>query len=246
MPGLLIVNADDLGADRVATDRTLACFESGCLSSATAMMFMDDSERAAQLAPAAGLPVGLHLNLTQRFDASGVPLEIARRQAAIVRFFSSERRRRFGFAPHLLAAVRRSIADQLECFRTLYGAEPTHIDGHNHIHLNPTVLACLPRGCATRPAHVDGRQGPTKLPQRARDRALSRRHLTVARFFPLTSIHPQLGGSGLEAALALADATTVEVMVHPAQDPDFEVLTSSEWTALLGGYRLGSYRDLRR
>jgi predicted glycoside hydrolase/deacetylase ChbG (UPF0249 family) len=48
--GLLIVNADDLGGNPVATDRIVAGFRARVLTSATAMMHMADSERAAGLA----------------------------------------------------------------------------------------------------------------------------------------------------------------------------------------------------
>src|SRR5579863_5715924 len=62
--GLLIINADDWGVNREATDRTLDCVLRKTVSSASAMVFMEDSERAAQLALEAGVDTGLHLNLT--------------------------------------------------------------------------------------------------------------------------------------------------------------------------------------
>jgi predicted glycoside hydrolase/deacetylase ChbG (UPF0249 family) len=248
MPGLLIVNADDLGADTIATDRTLECFGAGAITSATAMMFMRDSERGARLAQEAGLPVGLHLNLTQRYDGDGVPAPVARRQDRVVRFMADPRRRRLGLAPHLAAAERGAIRDQLACFRALYGGEPTHLDGHNHIHLNPTVFACLPKGIAIRPAHdIEspsrlGRLG--RLPQRLRHALLAGWHPTVDHFLPVVRLHPAFGGSGLERALALADRESVELMVHPAEARVFSVLREPAWPSLLTGHRLGSYADL--
>lgn len=62
--GALIVNADDWGRDRETTDRTLFCLREGAVSSASAMVFMEDSERAAALAKEHGVDAGLHLNLT--------------------------------------------------------------------------------------------------------------------------------------------------------------------------------------
>src|ERR1700712_1642420 len=64
---LLIVNADDYGHDRSATDLTIECFEHRRLSSATAMVYMEDSERAAALANEHDLPTGLHINFTEPF-----------------------------------------------------------------------------------------------------------------------------------------------------------------------------------
>ena len=70
--GRLIVNADDWGRDQVTTDRTLDCFVCGALSSVSAMVFMEDSERAAAVALERGIDAGLHLNLSTRFTAGGV------------------------------------------------------------------------------------------------------------------------------------------------------------------------------
>jgi predicted glycoside hydrolase/deacetylase ChbG (UPF0249 family) len=57
------VNADDWGGYPEMTDATLRCFQAGAISSTTAMVYMRDSERAAELARASGIPTGLHLNL---------------------------------------------------------------------------------------------------------------------------------------------------------------------------------------
>ena len=46
----VIVNADDWGRDNATTDRCLDCFLLGAVSSVSAMVFMEDSERAAHLA----------------------------------------------------------------------------------------------------------------------------------------------------------------------------------------------------
>src|SRR5580658_11155166 len=46
----VIINADDWGRDKDVTDRSLECVSQGVLSSVSAMVFMEDSERAAALA----------------------------------------------------------------------------------------------------------------------------------------------------------------------------------------------------
>jgi len=48
--GCLIIDADDWGRDARTTDRTFECFRNGALSSASGMVFMQDSERAANIA----------------------------------------------------------------------------------------------------------------------------------------------------------------------------------------------------
>jgi predicted glycoside hydrolase/deacetylase ChbG (UPF0249 family) len=142
--------------------------------------------------------------------------------------------------------LRGAISDQLDRFRDLYGADPTHLDGHNHIHLNPTVLVSLPAGLAVRPAaDAAGFTGRALAPRRIRDWTLARRHPTVDHFFALTSVHPDLGGAGLERALGLAAHGSVEVMVHPDRDATFEVISRDDWSERLAGRRLGSYGHLR-
>jgi predicted glycoside hydrolase/deacetylase ChbG (UPF0249 family) len=246
MAGLLIVNADDLGGNSLATDRILGCFAAGTITSATAMVFMADSARAASFARGIGMPVGLHLNLTQPFDDPDVPRDVARRQRRLVDYMAHARRRKFGVAPQLVGTIRAAIADQVERFHELYGSEPTHLDGHNHVHLNPTVLLCLPAGWSVRPAHDPSVNGArAAVWRRGRDLAVTWRHPTVDHFFALAAVHPALGGTGLERALGLAGSESVEIMVHPDDDRTYEVLVQSNWREHLAARRLGSYSDLR-
>ena len=74
--GLLIINADDLGIDVATTDSILRCFWAGRVSSASALVGMSDSARAATLAREANLPIRLHLNLTEPFSDPSVPADI--------------------------------------------------------------------------------------------------------------------------------------------------------------------------
>src|SRR5689334_2491820 len=67
--GFLIVNADDWGRDRLTTERTLECVRRKAVSSVSAMVFMEDSERAAAIAREHAIEAGLHLNLTASFSA---------------------------------------------------------------------------------------------------------------------------------------------------------------------------------
>src|SRR4051794_21958641 len=93
--GLLIVNADDWGGWNVATDNIARAYEHGSITSSTAMVYMDDSARAADIAGELRIPLGLHLNLTQPFDGPDVPSAARERQQALCgRFWSENRRRR--------------------------------------------------------------------------------------------------------------------------------------------------------
>lgn len=246
-PGLLIVNADDLGGNPLATDRIVARFDAHALTSATAMMYMVDSERAATLAREAGLPTGLHLNFTQAYDGPAVPASVAARQRRVTEFMADPTARRMAFSPPMVSVIRHVIADQFGAFGRLFGTEPTHLDGHNHAHLNPTALLALPRGIPCRPAYRDpSRHGLRRLPLALRDRLLSARHPVPDYFFALDGIHPDLGGEGVERALGLARSSTVEIMAHPDRDDTDAVLHSLSWATALAGLRLGTYADLPR
>ena len=80
MGGLLIVNADDWGYDRATTDAIERAFEAGRITSATGMVHMADSARAAELANRLGRAIGLHINLTQPFSDPDTPERV--RQSA--------------------------------------------------------------------------------------------------------------------------------------------------------------------
>src|SRR5690349_1959032 len=64
---MLIVNADDWGRCRTETDAALDCYKKGRITSVSAMVFMEDSERAAAIARDHKLDAGLHLNFTDSF-----------------------------------------------------------------------------------------------------------------------------------------------------------------------------------
>lgn len=65
---MLIITADDLGLDEQVTDRILSSFNMHRISSASAMVFMKDTIRAAERAAELNLEVGLHLNFTLPFQ----------------------------------------------------------------------------------------------------------------------------------------------------------------------------------
>src|SRR5258708_5317705 len=83
--GSLIINADDWGRSRDTTDRTLECCERGSISSVSAMVFMEDSERAAALARERGIDAGLHLNFTTPFSGEVYPAMLREHQQRIAR-----------------------------------------------------------------------------------------------------------------------------------------------------------------
>ena len=70
--GRLIVNADDWGRDPRTTGRILDCALRGAVSSVSAMVFMEDSERAATLARERGIDYTTLRKWRLEYDNRGV------------------------------------------------------------------------------------------------------------------------------------------------------------------------------
>ena len=114
----LIVNADDFGLASGVNDGIIEAHHAGVVTSGSLMVERPSAAEAAGLArrhPA--LSVGLH------------------------------------FDDHRAAAgelddpswTAREFARQLERFRALVGAEPTHVDSHHHVHLDARRIATFKR-----------------------------------------------------------------------------------------------------
>jgi predicted glycoside hydrolase/deacetylase ChbG (UPF0249 family) len=228
---MLIVNADDLGRSPAETDAILACHARGRVTTTSAMVFMADSARAARLAHDAGIPVGLHLNLSEAFTGEAVPAETRRRHDRVRRFLKASRFAVVFFNPLLVADFAHVVEAQFAEFRRLYDAEPSHVDGHQHMHLASNVLSqgLLPEGARVRRnfSFGPGQKGALNRWYRARvDRSLARRHRLTDHFFSLTQhLHPDRFAS----VLALARNQAVELMVHPAWPHEFEFLMSDDF-----------------
>lgn len=135
MPRQVIVNADDFGLNRSENAVILRAFETGVISSATAMANMPAFEQACELArqPLLNGRVGLHFNLTY-----GSPLSqaIASRPAfcnANGEFDLNVSRYCLRLGAQDLAAVHDEIEAQWQ--RCLdHGLRPSHLDSHQHVH----------------------------------------------------------------------------------------------------------------
>ena len=145
---MLIINSDDWGGWREATDCALTCFQSGRITSVSAMVFMEDSARAAQLAIDGGVDVGLHANFTQSFSGDSVPSDLVQAQERVRRFLTGNRYAQVVYHPALRRDFRLVYQTQENEFRRLYRREPSHVDGHRHMHLcsNMLVAGVIPRG----------------------------------------------------------------------------------------------------
>lgn len=227
-PGLLIVNADDWGRNPETTDRIAGCVGRGVVSSVSAMVFMEDSQRASALALDRGIEAGLHLNFTTPFSEVGCPPSLVAHQAALARCLRRHRLAPVVFHPALRRSFAYVTAAQVDEFRRLYGREPDRFDGHHHMHLCTNVLAqgLLPRGTVVRRSfsfQSGEKSGLNRWYRRLVDGVLVRRHRIVDRFFSLAPLAPP---DRLERIFSSARRFVVEVEVHPVEAPEYRFLTS--------------------
>ena len=145
---MIIVNADDWGRSPKETEAALDCYRAGRLTSVTAMVFMADSERAADIALSNNIPVGLHINLNEPFTGKISSEYIRSAQRRIAGFLNKNKYMQLLHNPFLARPIRDVFNAQLEEFCRLYRKSPSHFDGHQHMHLCTSMLivAPIPRG----------------------------------------------------------------------------------------------------
>jgi predicted glycoside hydrolase/deacetylase ChbG (UPF0249 family) len=246
VPALLIVNADDLGQDDRTTAAILNCFRAGAVTSASAMVHMAGSAKAAAAAREACLPVGLHLNLTQPFDDPRTPEAVRDRQDRLVRYFAAMPAAHWIYNPLVLQRIEHAVSDQVSAFTALYDAAPAHVDGHEHIEWCPNVwLSRAVRTATTLRRSYTFTRAEKSFANRAFRAALNagitRRYRSTDAFVDIRQLHPRLGGGGLAERLAMAERASVEVMVHPGVADEYEVLTDPAWVAALAPLPLGGW-----
>jgi predicted glycoside hydrolase/deacetylase ChbG (UPF0249 family) len=228
--GRLIVNADDWGRDRETTDRTRECIDCRSVSSVSAMVFMEDSERAADMARERGIDAGLHLNLTAPFSGKNLPAELVRHHTKVVSYLRKHRLARTIFHPGLARSFEYAVAAQIDEYCRLYGADPGRLDGHHHMHLCANVLygKLMPAGTQVRRnfSFQSGEKGSlNRLYRRMQDRALAKRHSITDYFF---TIEPCDDRDRLRRIFSLAAQFVVEVETHPVAPAEYRCLTGGE------------------
>jgi predicted glycoside hydrolase/deacetylase ChbG (UPF0249 family) len=141
--------------------------------------------------------------------------------------------------------VERCVAEQLAAFTELHGRPPTHVDGHKHVQVSPTV-ARTPAldGMRMRRAFDDA---PTSHPaavaaRRIRHRLTFSGRGTTDRFVPIDRLRGDLSAGQIPSVLVASG--TVEVMVHPGAQAERALLGTPGWSRVVATLVLGSYEDL--
>jgi predicted glycoside hydrolase/deacetylase ChbG (UPF0249 family) len=243
---MLIINADDFGLNEESTNNIHNCFLHGRISTTTAMVFMQDSERAAKIASANKYEVGLHVNFTELFTADNVNETEKYRQNKLVRFYSSNKYNRLLYNPFLSKDVKLCFKAQLEEFVRLYGKMPSHIDGHHHIHLCSNVIIDK-----IIPSHFTVRAGVSfeksekstlnRLYRNIVNTLVKKRHLCVDKFYVMDS---QLIRSGIQHIVEKSKTCNVELSSHPEMSDSYEFLMGDDFLRFIAPTTLGKYSDL--
>jgi predicted glycoside hydrolase/deacetylase ChbG (UPF0249 family) len=244
---MLIVNADDYGGWKSATDAALACFAARRILSATAMVFMEDSERAANLAADTSLDIGLHINFNQPFTGRHCPPAVTTAHHRVCGFLRCNKYAQLVYHPSLRTAFRTVFQAQLAEFERLYGRAPSHFDGHQHMHLcaNSLLGGVLPAGCRVRRSFSfwpGEKSFWNRAYRRWVDARLARRHVVTDYFFSLARC---LDGSRLAQVAELARTTRVELMTHPEKRAEQACLLSESFGAQIGALSMGTYSQLQ-
>jgi predicted glycoside hydrolase/deacetylase ChbG (UPF0249 family) len=240
---MLIVNADDWGRSAAETDAALKCYKEKRITSVSAMVFMEDSERAAELANNNDLDVGLHLNFSEEFTGGRCPGRLTDYHGRIVRFLIRNKYSQLLYNPFLRKEFAFSYQAQAGEFVRLFGKPPSHVDGHHHMHLcgNLLLSAVIPPGMKIRRnfSFWPGEKSWLNRSYRALvDRWLSRRYQLADYFFDLSQ---SVREKKLDRVIALAKASKVELMTHPIVRMESEYLMGNQFEAMLQRVEAGSY-----
>ncbi len=142
MDRLLIINADDCGINSSRTHGIFEAVEFGAVTSVTVIPNETDSQTAARHARERDVPAGLHLNLTEGFPLSK-PEDVSTLIMGNGEFYEPGKLRQLLSEGAIdRAHLEREIRAQCEWLLDEYG-QPTHLDGHHHIHIHPFIVQVL-------------------------------------------------------------------------------------------------------
>jgi len=243
---MIIVNADDWGRSPMETNAALACYREERITSISAMVFMEDSVRASELAKEARIDPGLHINLTQRFSGAVPPGLLADHHERIARFLTAHKYALLIYNPALRNLFHYVYQAQVDEFVRLYDRAPSHLDGHHHQHLcaNMLIDRVIPAGAKVRRSfHFwPGERGlANRTYRRLVDGCLARRYRLTDFFFALSQC---LGGDRMARVAELARTRTVEVMTHPADPIERGYLLSDRYLSAIRGVARETYSKL--
>ena len=243
---MLIVNADDFGKTESITNNIVACFREGRITSTSAMVFMKDSERAAEVALNRDLEVGLHLTFDDGYTGPVQPAAVMECQQRTAAFLRSSRYAQIVYNPLLQKPFEYLYRAQYDEFVRLYRRPPTHINGHHHMHLCSNVLLgnVIPAGLRVRRSFTffrGERDFANRLYRSLLDAIVTKRFISSDMFFAAVPSEPL---SVLKNKVRLAKNYNVELMVHVSSPQEVDFVMEPSFLETVQGVSLGTYRDL--
>ncbi|WP_172640014.1 ChbG/HpnK family deacetylase [Desulfovibrio sp. X2] len=237
----MIVNADDFGLSDGICGAVAELMAAGAVTSTTVMTCADGAEeRVRRHAALLKDQAGVHLQLT----AGSPRLGAARTPSLVDESGAFHRRVPAGWNPDP-AEVEAEWMAQVEALMA-WGVQPTHLDGHHHIHVRPGLRKVLVRVARRFGLPVRAVTGEDVTALRTSGiacpdvfvRDYDEGERTVERFLRLT--HGALERCG--------ENGIVEIMVHPGlPEPELAKITSyaaeraEEWSSLrLSGARMAA------
>lgn len=218
------------------------------ITSASAMVFMQDSERAAALAQSESMEVGLHLNLTAPFSAAGVNTKIRESQRKVASYLTRHKLAQVLYNPILSTAFKITFTAQQDEFVRLYGRAPAFYNGHHHMHLCANIMVgnVIPRAARVRTtfSFAAGEKSVFNFLYRQILTAwISKMFISTDLFF---SIRPIERYDRLQWIMGRAEEQNVEIEVHPEDRDELSFLLSDEYSKLLDSMHCGRFEDLAR
>ncbi|MBX7192855.1 MAG: ChbG/HpnK family deacetylase [Sandaracinaceae bacterium] len=232
MTRTLVITADDLGIDPRRDDGIVVAFARGAITQSSLMVRGQSAPSAARAANRIGLPLGLHLDLTESppsAPAASIPTLLDA---------SGHKRGKHGLRAAIAsgaidpADVVRETRAQLAAFEAMVGRPARHVDGHQHVQSIPFLAELLApvfaeagvrttRIAEQREVHVED-PSAARFYQSVADDARASRPLYAAHGIDATEsfIGLDLMGfacepSRLLRALEHASGPRVELMCHP-------------------------------
>jgi predicted glycoside hydrolase/deacetylase ChbG (UPF0249 family) len=243
---VLIINADDWGRTVEETDATLVCLDLKRVTTVSAMVFMQDTRRAAEIARNRALDAGLHLNLCEKYLQTELPDYVRLTQARVVGFLSLSKYALLLYHPFLRDSFRFSYQIQTSEFNRLYGQPPCFINGHKHNHLSTNMLidGIMPLGQRVRRtfSFQPGEKGVLNRAYRVWiNKWIKKRYVTTDHMF---SLRYCLLKDKMREVADLARTSKVELVVHPGNPTEFEYLTGDQFPKDFAGTPLGEFSQV--
>ncbi|KAL0979856.1 hypothetical protein UPYG_G00190720 [Umbra pygmaea] len=136
----LVVTGDDFGYCPRRNQGIVDCFLAGGISNVSLLINASWAKEAAELAKRHHIPIGLHANLSE-----GLPVSPGLKRGSTLLTSDGFFHGKMGFRKALqsgqlsMPEVEQELRAQVRMFGELVGQMPSHMDGHQHVHVLPEV-----------------------------------------------------------------------------------------------------------